>query len=70
MIPPTKLLAWPTWLIGPRLAKRIYSSARRGLAALAPAAYVYVAHEVPWVNLADVLPRFRNYPSEGDPEGS
>lgn len=39
-------------------------------AALAPVVHVYVAHQLPWVKLADGLPRFRTYPSEGGPESS
>jgi hypothetical protein len=34
-------------------------------AAVTPAAHVYVAHRMPWLHLADGLPRFSTVPSEG-----
>jgi len=34
-------------------------------AAVTPAAHVYVAHQMPWLHLADGLPRFSTVPSEG-----
>ena len=34
---------------------------------LTPTAHVYVAHQMPWLRLADGLPRFRTLPSEGGP---
>ena len=36
-------------------------------AALTPAAHVYVAHQVPWLKLADGLPRFETVPGGGGP---
>ena len=35
--------------------------------AIAPGAHVYVAHQMPWLRLADGLPRFNTVPSEGGP---
>jgi hypothetical protein len=35
--------------------------------AMAPAAHVYVAHQMPWLRLADGLPRFNTVPGEGGP---
>jgi len=32
-----------------------------------PTAHVYVAHQLPWLKLADGLKRFRTVPSEGGP---
>ncbi len=35
--------------------------------AVTPAAHVYVAHQMPWLKLADGLPRFNTVPNEGRP---
>ena len=35
--------------------------------AMAPAAHVYVAHQMPWLRLADGLPRFETIPREAKP---
>ena len=39
-------------------------------ARLTPKGHVYVAHQMPWLKLADGLPRFRTVPSEGGADDS
>ena len=37
------------------------------IGAITPGADVYVGHQMPWLRLADGLPRFNTVPSEGGP---